>query len=104
MPRYNYTCHTCTRSFEVRLSYAEVDSARPACPDCGGADCERGLNRVNMAVAANGGSDYRLTRGDLETAIGMSNAMSGAASDGHSHGGSCGCGSCGGGNCGTCSH
>ncbi len=104
MPRYNYTCQTCAHSFEVRLSYAEVDSAQLTCPDCGSPDCARGLNRVAVAVASNSGSDYRLTRGDLETAIGMSNALGGAAGGEHSHGGSCGCGSCGGGSCATCSH
>lgn len=93
MPRYTYTCSTCTRSFDVNLSYAEVDSAQPACPDCGGTDCVRGLSRVHLQVAANGGGDYRLSRGDLESAIGLSNTLSG----GHSHGGGCGCG---GGGCG----
>lgn len=98
MPKYNYTCHACDSNFEVRLSYSEVDTVTPACPDCGGSDCERGLSRVNMQVDRNGGSDYRLTRGDLNSAIGMSNAMSG----GHSH--SSGCGGCSGGSCGTCNH
>lgn len=96
MPKYTYVCHACDHDFEVRLSYSELDTAHPACPDCGGADCERGLSRVNMQVAANGGSDYRLSKGDLQSAIGMSNAMSG----GHSGG----CGSCSGGSCGSCHH
>lgn len=86
MPKYNYACHTCDHSFEIRLSYSEVDTAQPACPECGGADTARSLSRVNMQVARNGGSS----------------AMGSAMGGGHSSGG--GCGGCSGGNCGSCSH
>ncbi|GAB4570607.1 MAG: hypothetical protein Kow0077_05130 [Anaerolineae bacterium] len=98
MPRYNYNCQDCGHQFEVRLSYADVDLAVPTCPACGSTACERGLSRVHMQVG-NGGSDYRLSRNDLETAIGMSQAMSG----GHSHSGG-GCCGCSGGSCGSCGH
>ncbi len=96
MPKYSYACPACEHTFEVRLSYSEVDAARPVCPECGGADCARGLSRVSVQVSG-GGSDYRLTRADLETAIGMSGDHT------HSHGGG-GCAGCSGGQCSTCNH
>lgn len=77
MPKYNYICHTCANRFEVRLSYAEVDTARPICPDCGSADCERGLSRINFITESGG--------------------------NGHSHS-SGGCSGCAGGSCSTCAH
>ncbi len=77
MPKYSYTCHDCAHRFEVRLSYAEVDTVHPACPDCGSANCERGLSRVNLLIDVAGG--------------------------GHNHHGS-GCGGCSGGYCSTCGH
>jgi putative FmdB family regulatory protein len=56
MPRYNYTCESCTNQFEARYTYAEIDTARPACPECGSEDCTRGLNRVNMTASGTSGS------------------------------------------------
>ena len=101
MPTYNYVCQNCQAGFKVRLSYAEVDGASPACPDCGSLDCQRGLSKVNITRGGSNGDGFRLTREHVESAAGMANMMAagGAAADhDHGHGNGCGGGcSCGGG-------
>jgi putative FmdB family regulatory protein len=34
MPTYEYTCSACRKNFSVRMSLAERDSKRVACPKC----------------------------------------------------------------------
>jgi putative FmdB family regulatory protein len=79
MPRYTYACQACSAIFSARFSYAEVDEAHPACPECGSTTCERMLSSVHFCVgntAASGGST--------------------AAASGS------GCAGCAGGHCSTC--
>lgn len=91
MPTYNYRCADCGETFTVRLSYDEVDSAHPACPACGGADCERIIGRVSVphpqSEEGSGKKEepFKLTREHVEAAIGYSNLMSGAAEHTHDH-------------------
>jgi putative FmdB family regulatory protein len=94
MPTYNYACNACGTGFQMRLSYAELDTAAPSCPDCGSADCQRGLSRIS---SNSGAGDYRLSRSDLETAIGLTGGHA------HSHAAG-GCAGCSGGSCSTCNH
>lgn len=35
MPRYEYHCQTCNRNVTLRLSVAQHEKGRPACPKCG---------------------------------------------------------------------
>ena len=36
MPKYEFMCESCKKSFEVVLTSAERASAKVACPTCGG--------------------------------------------------------------------
>jgi putative FmdB family regulatory protein len=36
MPRYEYLCETCKKSFELTMTIAEHDTAKPKCPGCKG--------------------------------------------------------------------
>jgi len=35
MPVYEFKCTNCQKPFEIRLSFAEYDSATVVCPHCG---------------------------------------------------------------------
>jgi len=35
MPRYEYTCEKCKKSFEMTLSITERTKAKVTCPSCG---------------------------------------------------------------------
>ena len=35
MPRYEFTCESCKKSFEVTLTLAERTNAKVQCPSCG---------------------------------------------------------------------
>ncbi|MBN1965744.1 MAG: zinc ribbon domain-containing protein [Anaerolineae bacterium] len=96
MPVYNYTCLKCGATFTVRLHYAEVDDARPICPQCEAHTCERRISSVNVTAGAE--APFTLTREHVEAAAGMANLAQGHGGH-HHHAGGCGCG----GNC-TCSH
>ncbi len=81
MPTYNYACLDCQSAFKAHLSYSELDSAHPVCPECGSTHCERTLCSVNLGRgASSGGSTYE-----------------GSSSSG-------GCAGCSGGSCATCHH
>ncbi len=100
MPAYDYTCQDCGVTFEVRLSFAEVDQARPVCPQCNSENIRRLISRVHLVATKGGsGNGFRLTREHVETAVGLSGLNQGHE---HSHGGSCG--GCSGGNCSACGH
>ncbi len=71
MPIYEYECAACGTPFEVRLSYAEADSADPACPRCGKARARRKIGRVQVR---RGQSSGWLTRDQMMTAAGMADA------------------------------
>jgi putative FmdB family regulatory protein len=36
MPRYEFLCETCQKSFELIMTIAEHEKAKPACPTCKG--------------------------------------------------------------------
>ncbi len=46
MPAYTYRCQDCTRSFTVRLSYAEYGRVPVTCPYCGSERVARRYGRV----------------------------------------------------------
>jgi putative FmdB family regulatory protein len=49
MPRYDYRCRACQRTFT--LTYAtvtEVDQVTPTCPRCGSTDLSRLITRVSI--------------------------------------------------------
>lgn len=49
MPLYDYHCLDCQQKVSVRLSYAEYDTATPACPNCGSKNLKRALGRIRIA-------------------------------------------------------
>ena len=49
MPTYTYRCESCTKNFEIALSYAEYDRAEVKCPNCGSKNVRRRINRVRIA-------------------------------------------------------
>ena len=57
MPKYDYICQQCDTTFQVKLSFSEVDEAQPECPECNSADTRRQIGRINFL----GGSNKRLT-------------------------------------------
>ncbi len=46
MPEYTYQCEDCTRSFRVRMSYAEYGRVPVRCPYCGSERVRRRYGRV----------------------------------------------------------
>jgi putative FmdB family regulatory protein len=36
MPRYEFLCETCDKSFELIMTIAEREKAKPKCPNCKG--------------------------------------------------------------------
>jgi|YNPBryBLVA2012_1023415.scaffolds.fasta_scaffold18593_2 putative FmdB family regulatory protein len=103
MPAYDYTCQDCGTTFEVRLSFTEVDQARPVCPQCNGKNTRRLISRVHLVATKGGsGNGFRLTREHVEAAVGLSGLNSEATHHEHHHSG--GCSGCSGGNCSACGH
>jgi putative FmdB family regulatory protein len=50
MPTYEYRCNNCGRPATLSYrTYAEFDTATPACPHCGSADLTRLISRVAIA-------------------------------------------------------
>jgi putative FmdB family regulatory protein len=49
MPLYDYRCLNCKQKVSVRLSYAEYDTAKPKCPECGSDKLQRAIGRVRIA-------------------------------------------------------
>jgi len=93
VPLYSYKCLDCEATFEVHLSYSEVDEAQPVCPHCGSTNCERLISKINVAVSHEGDSQkgkdepFTLTREHVEAAIGLTKLMEGSTSAEHNHGG-----------------
>jgi putative FmdB family regulatory protein len=84
MPLYDYQCAACGAIFEVRLTFAEADRARPACPKCRARKTRRKIGRAVMRRK----SSARLTRAQMEAAVKMAEAggLGGAGSHGaHEH-------------------
>jgi putative FmdB family regulatory protein len=87
MPLYDYHCEDCDTTFEIRLTFAEADTAHPACPTCGS---EHVTRRIGNVMMKRGKSANALTLDQVNTAVGYSKAMEGSAgssasSHGHSH-------------------
>jgi putative FmdB family regulatory protein len=38
MPRYEFLCEKCKKSFELIMTISEREKAKPTCPDCKGTD------------------------------------------------------------------
>lgn len=89
MPAYDYFCHDCENQFEVRLSYAEADSANIKCPHCNSTQTQRLVGQVRWKA---GPSKYRLTSDQMMQAANLARATGGPNLDGqptgdagHSH-------------------
>ncbi len=57
MPMYEYVCAKCGKDFEVRLSMAESETSKPACPACGSRSAERQISAANFAMGGGSSSD-----------------------------------------------
>ena len=82
MPRYDYYCTQCGQTFEVRLTFAEADTAEPACPDCGALETQRLIGQV---IVKRGLSGNALTLDQMQAAAGFADAGQTASSGGHEH-------------------
>jgi putative FmdB family regulatory protein len=49
MPFYDYKCQVCNRRVRLFMTFAEYDSASPACPNCGATNLKRRVSRVAIA-------------------------------------------------------
>ena len=49
MPVYEYVCRACGRRARLFMTFAQYDSAAPACPHCGSAELRRRVGRVAVA-------------------------------------------------------
>lgn len=67
MPRYQFTCTRCSRDFEVRFSYQELESQRVLCPHCDGAQPRQKLGRVNLGIKGK----HALTQEQVGVAMGL---------------------------------
>ncbi len=85
MPRYDYQCAKCKNTFEVQLSFAEADTARPKCPKCGS---QRVRRKINTGQIARKKSNYRLTADQVQAAANLAGLNAPAGDDdhaGHNH-------------------
>jgi putative FmdB family regulatory protein len=83
MPLYDYQCAKCRTRFEVRLTFAAADTARPACPKCKSRKTQRQIGSAVMRSK----SSQRLTREQMEAAVAVAEAgrLSGRRDDHASH-------------------
>jgi putative FmdB family regulatory protein len=51
MPTYEYRCADCGKTFTRNASMAEHDSARPACPKCGGQNVRQSFSAVYVKTS-----------------------------------------------------
>jgi putative FmdB family regulatory protein len=59
MPRYDYRCKNCQKTFTVTLSTVnDVETAEPTCPKCGSTDLSRLIKRVRYLM----GDEARMER------------------------------------------
>lgn len=49
MPFYEYRCRACHKRARLFFTYAEYDSAEPACPHCGSRQLQRRIGRIAVA-------------------------------------------------------
>jgi putative FmdB family regulatory protein len=86
MPRYDYQCAQCGKAFEVQLSFAEMESARPACPKCGS---RRAKRQIGTGQITRKKSRHRLTLDQAQLAAGMTEQVLKESShtdhEGHEH-------------------
>jgi putative FmdB family regulatory protein len=54
MPMYEFSCKKCGETFEELMSLAEMESAKPECPECGSKKTERQMSA--FATAGDGGA------------------------------------------------
>jgi len=55
MPIYEYTCPSCGRTFEKRVSFNESDE-RQECPHCGGRHARRQMSLIARTAAGSSSS------------------------------------------------
>ncbi len=79
MPRYDYQCAACGKTFEVKLTFDEADEARPKCPKCNSKRTKRKLAAASMR---RGRSSNRLTKEQAEAAFGLAQSIGGETLDG----------------------
>ncbi len=79
MPLYAYRCAKCGADFEVRLSFAEYDRAKPKCPACGGRRVQRRIAKPGMKVKRG----PALTRAQMDAAVGLTEGLTRPADGGH---------------------
>ncbi len=82
MPLYAYACRRCGAAFDVQLTFAEFDRARPRCPECRSRRVRRQLAAPGMKVKRG----PALTRDQMEQAARLTERRLGAGG-GHSDGG-----------------
>jgi len=52
VPSYDFRCKDCRRTFTLRYAtYADRDSATPACPHCGSTDLSNLIRRVSVLTS-----------------------------------------------------
>lgn len=49
MPNYDYSCKNCGRKIRLFFAYADYDSAKPKCTNCGSLELRRVISRVALA-------------------------------------------------------
>ncbi len=49
MPYYDYRCGSCGKAARLFITYADYDTARPACPHCKSLDLKRRVTRITVA-------------------------------------------------------
>ncbi len=67
MPRYEYVCSHCNHSFEISLSYQELEKADLNCPHCGSDHLRQKLTKPSFVVKGK----HALTREQVGAAMGM---------------------------------
>ena len=51
MPLYEYRCEKCKKSFTVKMSFAEHDRKKAACPKCKGRKVQPVIGSVNVKTS-----------------------------------------------------
>lgn len=65
MPYYDFRCHDCRRPLRLFYSYADYDSAEPACMHCGSNNVKRRIGRVAVAKSEDARMDSMLDESKL---------------------------------------
>jgi putative FmdB family regulatory protein len=48
MPYYDFRCLSCRRAVRLFISYADYDTAEPACPHCASTELKRRVTRIAL--------------------------------------------------------